>query len=313
MRLLDTIRNANKKSTRKGEARSKRRLGSPRRSHALPIALEQVENRTLLSAGSLDTSFGGGTGIVFTDYANGLDQANTMVTLADGKMLVAGRATMSNDSDFALARYNADGSLDTSFGVNGLVTTNLGSTQDIAFALAVQSDGRIVLAGQTQSVSTDFDFALVRYNSDGSVDMSFGTDGAVVADFHGLLDVGREVAIDSAGRIVVAGTASDPNYSYRVGAMRFDASGLLDPSFDGDGKAVYALTESDGVSYYETEINAMKIADDGKLVLGGYAFSMNTFEANALLVRMNADGSLDATFGSDDDGDGLRSGYRAVD
>lgn len=319
MRLLDGINNDNGKQSvarRKSEARGSKRgrsNGSTRRTQALPLALEQMESRTLLSAGALDTTFGGGTGMVLTDFAGGLDQAYAMVTLDDGKMLVAGRASNGFDLDFALARYNADGSLDTTFGVNGLVTTNLGSTQDIAYAMAVQADGKIVLAGQTQRDATSFDFALVRYDADGSLDGSFGTGGVVVADFHGLLDVAYDVAIDALGNVVVAGTASDVNYSYRIGVMRFDASGAPDASFDADGKAVIVVPEADGVSLFDTEAYALEVAADGKLVLGGYAFSFNTFEANALLVRLNPDGSLDTTFGVDAAGDGARDGYRTID
>ena len=325
MRLFDTFKKhgRNTKTTAAaGKAASKSRGGGAKRGRGAGgvgssrPAFEQVEGRTLLSAGALDTTFGGGTGIVVTDFTGGEDQASSIVTLADGKMLVAGTATTSFDKDFALARYNADGSLDATFGVNGLVTTDLGSTEDIAHAMTVQADGKIVLAGRTRNTlgGTDFDFAVVRYNADGTLDSSFGLGGVALGDFEGLDDQAYAVALDAGGNILVTGRASDANWAWHVGVMRFDSSGALDTSFDADGKVMVQVPDpiGDG-STVSVEVFGIDLASDGKVVLGGYAFSMYTGVSDALVVRLNPDGSLDPTFGNDPDGDGVRAGYRTAD
>jgi uncharacterized delta-60 repeat protein len=130
---------------------------------------------------------------------------------ADGKILVAGTAsgTGSFDSDFALARYNIDGSLDSSFGDDGRVTTDFAGRVDRAFAVAVQADGKIVVAGYSydSGIFDSSDFALVRYNTDGSLDTSFGGDGRVTSDFAGSADIANAVAVQADGKIVVAGSS----------------------------------------------------------------------------------------------------------
>jgi uncharacterized delta-60 repeat protein len=119
----------------------------------------------------------------------------------DGKILVAGFATSASeiDSDFALARYNPDGTLDTSFGTGGIVTADHGTRSDDARALAIQPDGKIVLAG-----SADEDIGLARYMPNGSLDPTFGSSGRTITDL-GFEDVANGVALTSTGGVVVAG------------------------------------------------------------------------------------------------------------
>ncbi len=125
--------------------------------------------------GDLDLTFGTG-GKVTTDFAGDGDLAFAVALQPDGKIVAAGRSSF----DFALARYNADGSLDPTFGTGGKVTTDFGF--DEAFAVALQPDGKIVAAGYAV-VGSSLDFALARYNADGSLDPTFGTDGKVTTDF----------------------------------------------------------------------------------------------------------------------------------
>jgi uncharacterized delta-60 repeat protein len=126
----------------------------------------------------------------------------------DGKIVAAGFA--GSDFDFALARYNTDGSLDTTFGGDGKVTTDFAGSgsRDEAHAVAIQGDGKIVAAGLAV-VSGIFDFALARYNTDGSLDTIFSGDGKVTTDFAGDFDVANGVVIQANGRIVAAGFAGD--------------------------------------------------------------------------------------------------------
>jgi uncharacterized delta-60 repeat protein len=133
--------------------------------------------------GSLDTSFGNG-GLVLTNFAQASsDQAFAIVTQPDGKLIVAGLSDARGNSDFALTRYNPDGTLDGSFGTGGKVLTDFSqASDDHAFAVALQSDGKIVAAGLSD-VNGNFDFALARYNANGTLDPGFGSGGKVLTDF----------------------------------------------------------------------------------------------------------------------------------
>ncbi|MGD2205983.1 MAG: hypothetical protein PVH17_04310, partial [Anaerolineae bacterium] len=178
--------------------------------------------------GSLDTSFDG-DGKVTTDFG-GIDEVMAIVLQPDGKLVVAGfsgsDSTSDRNYDFALARYNADGSLDSSFDGDGKVTTDFGADSDLGRALVLQPDGKLVVAGESRN-----NFALARYNADGSLDSSFDGDGKVTTDFGGG-DRGRALVLQPDGKLVVAGVSRN-NFAL----ARYNADGSLDPSFDGDGKA----------------------------------------------------------------------------
>src|ERR1051325_71007 len=146
--------------------------------------LEAMEGRALMSVG-LDPDFAGGMSLA--DFAGAADLGYAMSVQNDGKILVAGRASHGDESDFGVARFNTDGTLDTSFGNAGMVMTDLGSQFDAAYAMAVQTNGKIVVVGQTEGVG--YDFGMVRYNSDGSLDSNFGVGGKVVLDFAGSYDI----------------------------------------------------------------------------------------------------------------------------
>src|SRR5581483_7324622 len=121
---------------------------------------------------------------VLSGSDNGSDDGARAVAIqSDGKIVVIGFSDANRDFDFALARYNPDGSLDTSFGGDGKVLTDFGGSDDEAFGVAIQADGRIVAAGFSD-VNRDFDFAIVRYNPDGGCDNTFGSNGIVTTNFE---------------------------------------------------------------------------------------------------------------------------------
>lgn len=160
-----------------------------------------------ITAGILDPTFG--TGGIATTNISGVDIANAIAIQADGKIVIAGYSLdlISSLLDFAVARYNPDGTLDLTFGTGGIVTTNI-SGSDIAFAIAIQADGKIVVAGTSSCLGTGLcDFALARYNTDGTLDQSFGTGGIVTNDITrtGNTDIVFAVAIQADGKIVAAG------------------------------------------------------------------------------------------------------------
>lgn len=177
------------------------------------------------SAGTLDASFGTG-GKVTTAFGLSYDQANAVALQADGKIIAAGRRQLSryDDTDFALTRYHANGSLDSTFGAGGKVTTDIGdNTQDIARAVIVQTDGRIIAVGSA-GIAGVSQFALTRYDVSGNLDTSFGKGGKVTTAFGTLdtsfgsggklttgfgtnSDLAAALAIQSDGKIVAAGYA----------------------------------------------------------------------------------------------------------
>jgi uncharacterized delta-60 repeat protein len=152
--------------------------------------------------GSLDTSFNS-TGKVITPIGSETSGAQAIALQPNGKIVVAGYSHNGMNFDFALARYNINGTLDTSFGSAGKVVTPIGSDNDAAYAVAIQVDGKIVVAGY--SFATTFDFALARYNTNGSLDTSFNSTGKVVTPVGSNTDKAHGVAIQGDGKIVAAG------------------------------------------------------------------------------------------------------------
>jgi len=227
------------------------------------------------SNGSLDTAFDG-DGKVITDLPNG-QSGNDIVIQPDGKIVIVGtNFSGPGIEDFIVARYNPNGSLDTTFNTSGFVITQiLGS--DIANAVALQSDGKIIAAGQNS-----VDFALVRYNANGSLDTSFDTDGIVTTNFAGT-DIGTDVIIQPDGKIILAGQSSNTNFAL----ARYNADGSLDSTFDADGKVVVDMGGFDNCF-------AAALQPDGKIVAVG-----NVSGGGMAVARLNSNGSLDTSFHGD--------------
>jgi uncharacterized delta-60 repeat protein len=215
--------------------------------------------------GTLDLSFGVG-GKVTTTFGGQSDVLASVAIQQDGKIIVAGGAVISLFSNFALARYNSNGTLDASFGTGGKVTTNFsGSTfESFAESVAVQLDGKIVAAGGVDT-SGGFDFALVRYNSDGTLDASFGTSGKVTTDFTSPSDFALSVAIQQDGSIVAAGrTFTGPDSdSFHSALARYNGNGTLDASFGTGGKVTNIFGGQRDI------LNSVAIQQDGKIVAAG--------------------------------------------
>lgn len=240
------------------------------------------------SDGSLDTFFGVG-GKVTTDVAGLNDEANSVIIQSDNKIVVGGYCDAGSNKDFALLRYNPDGSLDTSFGMDGITITDFSGSDDYGNSVLIQMDSKIILAGQ---VSNGFnnDFGLARYNSDGSLDLSFDTDGMVYTDFGSSYDEGYSVALQNDGKIILGGY-TDLNTFLDFAVVRYNSNGSLDNSFDGDGKVVTSIGVFNDNAY------SIIIQPDGKIVLGGY--SDNGANNDFALVRYNSDGTLDNSFDMD--------------
>ncbi|CAM5301030.1 Calx-beta domain-containing protein [Thauera mechernichensis] len=233
--------------------------------------------------GSLDSSFNG-SGKVTKNSGELYDSRASVAVQADGKVLIGGTSWDGERKYFTVVRYNADGSLDSGFGEDGQVQTAFGYMA-YGHSMALQADGKILLAGVAGGarIDDDVDFALVRYNSDGSPDLSFNGDGKVLTDLGaGSEDWGSSVTVQPDGKILVAGdTDRGP------ALVRYNADGSLDTAFSDDGIA----TATSGSSFLATY--GVAIQPDGKILLTGED------GYRLFLIRFNADGSLDTGFGVD--------------
>ncbi|WP_303722310.1 hypothetical protein [Malonomonas rubra] len=238
------------------------------------------------SDGSLDTSFDS-DGMLTTDVASLNDGGYSVVLQPDGKILVGGYSEVNYSAQFALLRYNSDGSLDTSFHSDGIVTTDVGILNDYGQSVALQPDGKILFGGYSHNGSNN-DMALLRYNSDGSLDTSFSSNGIVTTDISSTNDIARSVAIQEDGKILLAGY-SNIGGSNDMALLRYNSDGSLDTSFNGTGIVTTDIGSGDNA--YSL---ALQPGPDGKILLAGYSY-LNNYSQIALL-RYNSDGSLDTSF-----------------
>ena len=221
-----------------------------------------------------------------TAIGSGNDRAQAVAIQSDGKIVVAGYSSNGSDNDFALVRYNANGSLDINFGASvsctpppfpicvpipgtGKVTTAVGSGNDWAFAITLKPDGKIVAVGNAGG-----DFALVRYNdADGSLDTSFGASGKVITDIGGGSNSANAVAIQPDGKIVAVGNAAG-GAGTGFALVRYNvADGSLDTSFGASGKVITTISGSGGGR--NDSAQAVAIQSDGKIVAAGYAYNVD--------------------------------------
>jgi uncharacterized delta-60 repeat protein len=253
---------------------------------------ESLEPRRLFAAGDLDALFGSG-GKTLQDLRTRDDFAFATALQSDGKILLAGKASTgtTTGNDFAVVRFNVDGTLDTTFGVGGMSVMDVGSTSDTAYAIAIQSSGKIVVAGESRIGTAQPDFAMIRLNADGTLDTSFGVNGRTMTDFSGGNDSGRSIALMSDGRIVLAGSATVGSVK-RFAVSRYSADGVIDPTFNGNGKATTLFTSGSAVA------NAVVVLSDGSIVAAGAATNLTTGNSDYAAVRYLGTGAVDTTFGT---------------
>ena len=255
--------------------------------------------------GSLDNTFGGGSGFVATAVDSSHDNAaEALVALPGGKLLVAGQTDGIIDhatSVFALARYNADGSLDKSFGNGGVVTTSIGGGPDAVAAVAPLAGGKFLVAG-TAKTPSGLAFATVRYFANGTVDKTFADAGVALTHFTGGA-VATSVAVAPDGSVYVAGASQpdpeeeNPFNNSDFALARYTANGLADKTFGNGGQVT---TDFHGLA---DQADVISLGAGGKITLGGTATTLvnegrggDEFFLNFGLARYNANGSLDKTF-----------------
>jgi uncharacterized delta-60 repeat protein len=282
--------------------------------------------------GSLDTSFGGGTGKVKRDFgtvfgpdgSTGNDDrfadqvARAVAVLPNGRFLVAGSIGDSSQAgatrtDLMVAGFGQGGGLDTSFGAGGrgFVQTNAGPDNESFYSLTVLRDGRILAGGTAERAASDpfsHDFVLARYTAGGSLDSSFGAGGTAKTDFNDFGQAGdtmRSALVQPNGKILAVGSSqpNDTEQPARTAMARYNANGTLDTSFSGDGKLVSGIISNGGAL-------AAASAPDGKTVVAGTTGSV------AVVGRFGADAaataSVSGTFYKDTNGNGVRNSGEPV-
>ena len=244
------------------------------------------------SDGNLDETFGN-LGQVITEYPE-LMVMTSMALQSDGKIIEAGNLYNSSVSisRFVLVRYHSNGILDTSFGIDGRVITNISDKLDRIASILIQNDGKIIASGATSDDATYSDFAMVRYNSDGTLDTSFGNNGVVVTSIKAW-DYANAITTQNDNELIIAGATSKDfdltlGFDYNFSVAKFDKYGVLDPTFGDGGFVIIASPDANEKAL------SVKVLSDGKIVLAGehhsskYAF---------MLAQLFPNGNLDASFG----------------
>lgn len=238
--------------------------------------------------GTLDNSFGtGGKARMVVPGLVGSDSWNALQ--ADGKIVTASTGTNGTNKVFMVARFKSNGTTDSTFGTNGRVTTDfLPGLQSNVRGIAIQTDGKIVVSGYGAILGNNNDVLIARYNTDGSLDNTFDSDGKVQTDI-GRDDFGYCVTIQSDGKIIVAGGTNMP-VDYNPVIFRYNTDGTLDNTFNGNGYLIFPGLANDEYAL------AVTMQSDDKIVVSGYL--NGTPWAQGEIMRINPNGTPDITFGT---------------
>ncbi len=250
--------------------------------------------------GVLDNTFG----VNGLTILPGLDNSMKVVIQPDDKIIVGG---FTNDN-FALSRLNADGTIDTSYGDNGFVVTHMKDpagieTEGFIQNMALQSDGKLVAVGFTNSFTTYYDVAVARYNENGTLDYTFNNVGYFITDLGEYADFGISVKIQPDNKILVGGHKETdlipevPDYDMVV--LRLNPNGTIDQSFGANG---FTYIRTGAEASYNDDI---ELQSDGKILFTGQAATYSTQKFEILVGRLNSDGTIDTSFGD--------GGYRFYD
>ena len=224
--------------------------------------------------------------------ANFYDGFNAIVIQPDGKIVVGGQE-QNGDPNSVIARFNSDGSLDSTFGSGGIVITDISglNTSDFVGALTLQPDGKIIAVGRAFNSGWTLDSTIERFNSDGSLDSTFGTGGIVITDISGVNvdETADGVAYRASdNRIVMVGSVQNSCYSHAAITM-FTSAGSLDTTFNSTGIVIQDVENA-------ASGNAVAFQTDGKIVIAGSAYDQVSFNSDSFLARYTTTGALDSTF-----------------
>ena len=272
------------------------------------VRIEQLEVRRLL-AGELDPGFGGGDGIVTTDFAGHYDEAYALALYEDGRIVAAGRADGElTGRDIAVSRYLSDGTLDPAFDGDGRVVVDINGSEWVQ-DVVVQPDGKVLVAGHVFNFDRmNEDMFVVRLNEDGSLDSSFGTGGIALIDLSdtpgGSSDVAHAMALQPDGKIVLAGGSirnnSNDGSGQNIAVARVNPDGTLDPSFGTDGWV--RTNHNEGFGGSVERARGVVVYPDGRIAVAGETRGQLTIEFDIILARYTTNGAPDTSFGPNGNG-----------
>ncbi|GGJ38570.1 delta-60 repeat domain-containing protein [Deinococcus roseus] len=217
--------------------------------------------------GVLDSTFGTG-GKKVDVVSSGHDEIAAVALDANGKIVVAGYTTVAGSTDVVVARYNTDGTPDSTFGTAGKTVTSVVAGNDRASGLVIQSDGKIVVSGTAVNNTTDEDFVAVRYNANGTLDSTFGNAGTTTVSFGAGtgVDQSNALALQNDGKLLLVGRTKTGVGSYDLALARLNANGTLDNTYGKDGKVITSAAPSSDTA------QAVKVLGDNKIILTGSTF-----------------------------------------
>ncbi|MEP6465515.1 MAG: T9SS type A sorting domain-containing protein [Parafilimonas sp.] len=257
--------------------------------------LSNVLVMRLSTNGLVDSTFGdNGTVRTNINSSTGLsvDEAFSIKLQTDGKIVVAGQSYDYLQHRFLAIRYNTDGSTDNSFGTGGVTLFSIGASDDEAFAMDIQLDGKIVLAGESYLNSSSYRVALARLTAKGKLDNTFGTNGIVTTNISPAEDEAKSVALQTDGKIIIAGTTvNNSTNKSDVLCIRYNSDGSIDSSFSNRGKVIIDVNGQDDVA------NNLILQPDNKILIGGYSTSVDGVTA-FLSIRLLANGCKDMQYAS---------------
>jgi uncharacterized delta-60 repeat protein len=245
------------------------------------------------AAGALDTTFGGKGFVVLPVNKTTSDQAKEVAVDATGRIVVAGQTwTAATGNDLFVTRSLASGALDTGFGAQGIVQTQIGAgvNNDALFGMTIDGAGRIVAGGQSYRAGNRHDFAFARYTSTGALDANFGTKGVVVLNSGANDDRATNLVVDGKGRVVFSGWTEVSSIAHRFLAGRITAGGVVDQSFAGSGVSLAAFAGRSASAW------AVGVDSAGRVVAGGYVWSSAKQNNDVAVARYTTDGFADTTF-----------------
>jgi uncharacterized delta-60 repeat protein len=247
---------------------------------------------------SLDTTFGTAGKTTYSFSPSG-DALNAIAIQEDNKILVSSLTQYSVNGNIIISRFNSDGTLDLTFGVNGIVETQLVNETGASNLIKLQNDGKIIITGSKLNNSSfdSFDFATMRYNTDGSIDTFFGINGIVITDIDGKGDIGSAVDVQSDNKIIVAGYSYlNTNQNAHVSLVRYLSNGTLDTTFGSNGKLVLSLLASNSYDYTQ----CIKVLSNDNIIIGASTTALETLDDyhNFGVVKILSNGTVDTAFGN---------------
>lgn len=241
--------------------------------------------------GSNDTTFGVSTSNIYSLYSPPFDANTThypakMAIQADDRIIISGLGQSSSGNSYWAVRLMPNGVIDSSFNGNGYMNMSFGTMQDRGKCVAIQNNGKIILAGKSGSLGQNF--AMARINSNGTLDTTFGIGGKAQTTFINTLSDVNTVAIQPDDRIILGGWVYNSPYGRDFALTRYNSNGSIDTSFGTNGKIITTVN-----NFYNDQITKLIVQNDGKIIAGGYVENLQKF----VLIRYTSIGALDTDFG----------------